>query len=376
MTQRQGDSRILIVDDDQGMLRAVSRVLGRHFTVKTAAQPREALEIARAFEPEVAVVDLRLPEMNGFELMDRLQGDTPGMDVILMTGNVEDPDQNLVRAIDEGAFYFIQKPFDRRVLLTLVGRCIELRRLRRAELRNAARMQRELEEARRFQLSILPPAERDMYGVKLSARYIACTELAGDLYDYAPIDDGRVAVLIADVSGHGASAAMMTGIVKSAFRSAHVHDYQPKSVVERISDSMRSFDPSRFITLFCGLIDPSTTTLTWASAGHPPALLRRPGHPLERLESTGPLISSGFRSIPWEQHTMSLDGATGIFLYTDGVIEARGADACFGRTRLEEIVAAGAPSGPAIIDRILSAVKKFTEGRPADDDMTLVAVEL
>jgi len=376
MTGTPRDARILIVDDDQGMLRAVSRVLERHFTVKTAAHPREAMEIARGFEPEVAVVDLRMPEMDGFELMDRLQGDTPGMDVILMTGNVEDPDQNLVRAIDEGAFYFIQKPFDRRVLLTLVGRCLELRRLRRAELRHAARMQRELEEARRFQLSILPPAERDMYGIKLSARYIACTELAGDLYDYAPIDDGRVAVLIADVSGHGASAAMMTGIVKSAFRSAHVNDYQPQSVVERISDSMRSFDPSRFITLFCGLIDTGAGTLTWSSAGHPPALLRRPGEPPARLESTGPLISSGFRSIPWGQETISLADATGVFLYTDGVIEVQSAEGLFGRARLEALIEQGAPSGPAMIDRVLSAVDTFTGGRPADDDMTLVAVEL
>ena len=143
-------AKILVVEDEEHLAQGLRFNLeAEGHEVEIADDGRRAAELLadpeRAFD--LVILDLMLPEMNGFELMDRLQGDTPGMDVILMTGNVEDPDQNLVRAIDEGAFYFIQKPFDRRVLLTLVGRCIELRRLRRSELRNAARTDADLRVA-------------------------------------------------------------------------------------------------------------------------------------------------------------------------------------------------------------------------------------
>src|SRR5262245_38229028 len=121
--------RILIVDDEPAMLRSVARILEGTYEIVGAASPREALEIAPAFEPDLAIVDIRMPEMDGFELMERLAGIAPGIDVIVMTGSITEADAKLIRAIREGAFYFIQKPFDREVLVTLVARCLELRRL-------------------------------------------------------------------------------------------------------------------------------------------------------------------------------------------------------------------------------------------------------
>ena len=102
--------------------------------------------------------------MNGFEVTRALKAAQPDIDVILMTGNSEEPDDTLIRAIDEGAFYFIQKPFDRRVLLALVNRCLELRELREEREQFLRRVERELEEARQFQLSLLPPAQLELPG--------------------------------------------------------------------------------------------------------------------------------------------------------------------------------------------------------------------
>jgi len=111
-----------------------------------------------------------------------------------MTGNSEEPDETLIRAIDKGAFYFIQKPFDRRVLLTLVNRCLELRELREQREQFLRRVERELEEARQFQLSLLPPTGMELPRLSIAARYLACNELAGDIYDYVEAGDGAVAV--------------------------------------------------------------------------------------------------------------------------------------------------------------------------------------
>ena len=117
-------------------------------------------------------------------------------------------------------------------------------------------MERELEEARQFQISLLPPPHFELAGLSIDARYLACTELAGDIYDYVEAKDGAVALLIADVVGHGTSAAMMTAVVKAAFRASHVDDYEPRAVVERISEGIRDFDASRFVTLCCARVNP------------------------------------------------------------------------------------------------------------------------
>jgi sigma-B regulation protein RsbU (phosphoserine phosphatase) len=163
MTER-ARPHILVVDDDAGTLRAVQRILSKLHRVTCASSGAAALAQIGATHPDVAVIDIRMPEMNGFALTRELRSRAADIDVILMTGDPEEPESTLVRAIDEGAFYFIQKPFDRRVLLTLVARCLELRQLRAAQQRYVQRLEHELNEARRFQLSLLPPEHGELPG--------------------------------------------------------------------------------------------------------------------------------------------------------------------------------------------------------------------
>ena len=97
-------ARILVIDDDPGILRAVSRILGRRHHVVCVGSGEQALDEARRLRPDLAVVDIRLPAMNGFEVTRALKAALPDVDAILMTGNAEEPDETLIRAIDEGAF--------------------------------------------------------------------------------------------------------------------------------------------------------------------------------------------------------------------------------------------------------------------------------
>ncbi len=117
-------------------------------------------------------------------------------------------------------------------------------------------MARELDEARQFQLGMLPAPEYRGRGLSLAARYMASNELAGDIYDYAETGAGGVAILIADVAGHGTSAAMVTAVVKAGFRAAYVDDFEPRWVAERIKEGIREFDPGRFVTLCCVRLGP------------------------------------------------------------------------------------------------------------------------
>jgi serine phosphatase RsbU (regulator of sigma subunit) len=313
--------------------------------------------------------------MNGFELMKQLRSAMPELDVILMTGNAEEPDAHLVQAIDAGAFYFIQKPFDRRVMLALVSRCLELRRLRHEKQQYLNRVEAELEEARRFQLSLLPPLETRFAGVSFAARYVPCRELAGDFYDYTSAEDRVVALIIADVVGHGTSAAMMTSVLKSAFHGARAGTFDPLSVVERVRDGIRTFDASRFITLFCARFEVDSGQLEYVNAGHPPPILRRAIGTAQGLESTAPLISSDLIGLPYQKAAIAIGPGDAILMYTDGVTEAEGAAGWFGQSRVLAAIEATTQQGSRILDDLLDNVTSFADGRPISDDMTLLLAE-
>jgi sigma-B regulation protein RsbU (phosphoserine phosphatase) len=370
--------RILIVDDDPGILRAVSRVLGRGHQVACAASGAEALREANRLRPDLAVVDIRLPDTSGFEVTRALKAVLPDVDVILMTGNAEEPDENLIRAIDEGAFYFIQKPFDRRVLLALATRCLELRRLRSERERYLKRVEAELDEARRFQLSLLPPPRLDLPGLSIAARYLACNELAGDIYDYVATGDGGAALLIADVVGHGTSAAMMTGIVTAAFRASHADRFAPLAVIERVRAGLRHLDPSRFVTLCCARFDPGRRELTYVNAGHPEPIARtgqREREPI-LLETTGPLLSSALNEIPCDQATLTFAPGDSLLFYTDGVTEAHGPHGMYGRDRLVSALMSGDRRGSDLLDAVLAEVSAFSGSETHQDDVTILTMDL
>ncbi len=260
-------SRILVVDDEPGILRAVERVLGDIHHVCGTSSSKDAVALAAEFLPALAIVDIRMPEVDGFELMARLKTRLPQVDVILMTGSVDDLDEKLIRAIKSPAFYFIQKPFDREVLKTLVERCLELQWRREAHRLHLQRLEDELSQARAFQQSLLPPREATFNGLSVCSQYLPCSGIGGDLYDYAAADAGQTALLVADVSGHGLVAAMMTSVVKSAFHAARVDGYDPLTVVHRVWGALAAFGPEKFVTLFAALIAPEDSRLRYVECG-------------------------------------------------------------------------------------------------------------
>jgi sigma-B regulation protein RsbU (phosphoserine phosphatase) len=364
--------RILVVDDEPGMLRSVERVLGQNYHVAGTRVPTEAVELVDTFGPDLAILDVRMPGMDGFELMGRLKASRPNLDIILMTGSVHELDAHLIRAIRQKAFYFLQKPFDRELLQTLVERCLEMRRLGKENTRHLRRLEEQLAEARAFQQSMLPQEQACLGGAAVSARYLPCYELGGDFFDYASGGRDTSTLLVADVSGHGATAAMLTGIVKSAFHSASPEGYEPRSVVERVSAGIRTFGHERFVTLICARLSVSNLVLEYVNAGHPPGILWGKHPALTFLEATGPLISPAFPSFSWVQKTLRLEEDHHLLLYTDGVEEVGGETGFFGLERIVEGVAKNPDGGITLLDEILRSVREFSGGRRLQDDLTLI----
>ena len=368
-------ARILVVDDEPGMLRAVDRVLSKDHHVVGTRLSREALSIAGDFHPELAIVDIRMPDLDGFELMAQLKARFPGIDVILMTGSVDDLDDKLVRAIRSPAFYFIQKPFDREVLRTLVDRCLELRWRREEHRLNLNRLETEMAEARAFQQSLLPDRETVVNGVAVCCRYTPSSALGGDLYDYAA-STGRTALLIADVSGHGVSAAMLTGIVKSAFHASHVDGFEPAAVVQRVSMGLAAFSPDRFVTMVAALISPEERQLRYVNAGHPPVALWGRTREPRWLHSTGPLVSPALMESTWESPVVPIHEGDHLLLYTDGISDALADDNGKSEKGFTRIIDRASEGGAPLLDTILADVHRRLAGRPQPDDLTLLTASV
>jgi phosphoserine phosphatase RsbU/P len=369
-------ARILVVDDEPGMLRAVERVLsGDHHVIGTR-RSRDALSLADEFHPELAIVDIRMPDLDGFELMAQLKGRFPALDVILMTGSVDDLDEKLVRAIRSPAFYFIQKPFDREVLRTLVERCIELRWRREDHRQNLKRLETEMAEARAFQQSLLPERERIVNRVSVCCRYTPCSAMGGDLYDYASAPAGQTALLIADVSGHGVSAAMLTGIVKSAFHASHVDGFDPVAVVQRVSMGLAAFSPDRFVTLVAALISPEGRHLRYVNAGHPPIILWGPTRESLWLGSTGPLVSPVLMASTWDAPVVPMNKGDHLLLYTDGVWESLADEDGRAEERFTRVIDRVPEGGAALLDTILAEVDHELAGQLHPDDVTLLTASM
>jgi phosphoserine phosphatase RsbU/P len=374
--------RILVVDDEPGMLRAVERVLSPHYELRTARLPSQALEAAATESFALALLDIRMPEMDGFELMARLGALQPGIDVILMTGSTDERDARLVRAIREKAFFFLTKPFDREVLLTLVERCLELHRLDGLNRANVLRLERELRAARAFQQTLLPARASARGDIEIALHYEPLGELCGDFCDYVLGDDGSAATLLTDVSGHGAQAAMLTGMIKQVFHATGSDRFPPGQVLDRISGAIRLFPDDLYLSVVCVRVRPESNSVEYVNAGHPPGLLLRGADTLVRLESSVPPVHSAFNEWKSAPRTEAMAAGDLLLLYTDGLTEARNPDGdVFGDERLERAarrIAARARDGKAHAPELLAPLREelsaFMNGRGIEDDLTVVLV--
>jgi phosphoserine phosphatase RsbU/P len=373
--------RILVVDDEPGMLRTIERILSARYDVRAVRLPRAALDAANVGGFDVAILDVRMPEMDGFALMARLGEMQPDLDVIMMTGSTDERDARLIRAIREKAFFFLTKPFDREVLLTLVQRCLEARRLSRENRAHLSRLESELRAAQVFQQSLLPDRTASLNGFEVSFLYEPCDELGGDFCDYVLRDGVPGAILVSDVSGHGASSAMITGMVKQAFHAAAQDDFAPIAVLERIAAASRLFPDGKYVTATAVRFRPASTLLEYASAGHPPALLLGCGGSVTPLEPSAPMIHPALPHWHCEQRVARMERGDQLLLYTDGLTEAQNGDGDdFGFERLVALApqlagrTTAVEAGTDLLAALRQELARFAGGRPLDDDMTLAVV--
>lgn len=246
-----------------------------------------------------------------------------------------------------------------------------------------ARMAKELEIARQVQMRLLPEKSPDIANVDIEGVCIPANEVGGDYYDFIPIDDSRLAIVIGDVSGKGVPAAIYMTLTKGIIQTQAENKHTPEEVLTRVNRSLYSMmDHKSFVTLYYAVIDVEGRRLDYCRAGHNPMLLfRERDNEVISLKPRGIAlgIEKGilFNSIITEGH-IELKRGDLLAFYTDGFSEAMNKeDAEYGEERLSEILRDNKDLPlKKLIDVVLRDVRSFTRGAPQHDDMTMVLVRM
>lgn len=241
------------------------------------------------------------------------------------------------------------------------------------------KMEEEMAMARRIQARLLPGVIPSLQGVDIHAVNISSKQVSGDYYDLIERQDGRLALVIADVSGKGMPASILASNLQAALRAQCDTCDSPCLILERINRQIHaSTDPQHFATLFLAMLDPTTRRLVYSSGGHNAPVLVRSDGTCELLEKGG-LPLGAFDFGHYEEGEVFLQEGDLLFLYTDGLTETKGPDGDedFGEARLNDLLRERFDDEVVdLIANVNTSLQAFRGRREIDDDITMIALKI
>jgi len=398
---------ILVVDDAPANLRLLSGMLkSRGYKVRPVPSGKAALRAASTEAPDLILLDINMPEMNGYEVCQRLKEDESlrAIPVIFISALSETMDK--VKAFGAGGVDYVTKPFQFEEVNARVETHLRIHRLERSlsrtneELESAnhrieaanVQMKADLVEAARVQQALLPPERYESDTVELAWAYRPCDELGGDSLGYHVLDDRHISLYVLDVTGHGVKAALRSVAATHAL-SPHL---DRSSIVARatvwseeewavspnatITELNRRFPfeeaTNQFMTAVYGLLDTETGEFRYVAAGHPGPILVQPDGSLSVHDAPCPAVGV-LEDATYEESTVQVRPGERLVIYSDGLVEEKNeAGDLFGIDRLRSAVQEAA-SRP-IKEMVESLVQQVIAWRGTDhlsDDLTILAVE-
>jgi phosphoserine phosphatase RsbU/P len=246
-----------------------------------------------------------------------------------------------------------------------------------ANERRLLAVESELEIAHNIQIAILPRGVPSTRNLRMSATYRPMTAVAGDFYEFVPVDDARVGILVADAAGHGVPAALIASMIKVAMQAVASGAHDPGAVLMGLNRVLSGQTPSQLISAAYLWLDTESGTARYSAAGHPP-LLRWTQGQLDRIESNGFLLGM-VQECAYPVATMAIHSGERFLLYTDGVIDVENARGeFFGDSKLEDVVRDNQSRSPSqLSEELLSQIDEWrSRSTPQQDDITLVVIDV
>jgi len=383
------DAALLVVDDNEDNRYTLAQRLKRqgYGNLSMAANGREALEAMHERRFDLVLLDVMMPELNGYEVLEQMRADPVLRDIPVIMISAVDQLESVVRCIELGAEDYLAKPFNPTLLRARVGASLEKKRLRDQVDASLARLEHELDAARTLQMSMLPrvfPDWSEARPVQLHAYMEPAREVGGDLYDFFFAPPNVLCFVVADVSGKGAHAAIHMARTRSLVRMAvelhrrlGVERAEAHSIVEAVNQELcQDNSECMFATVVAGFLDVSSGVLECVNAGHPAPWLLRADREPERM-SAAPQLPLGVKAgTRYSAHTFRLEPGDSLFVCTDGVAEAMNeANEFYSEHRLESALNSLRGAAPADMLRLVREdVARFTGDAPVADDLTMLAV--
>ena len=396
------NARILVVDDKEDNIRLMEGVLrvAGYTSVESTTNPREVCELYRRNRYSLILLDLQMPLMDGFQVMEGLKG-IEGDGYLPVVAITAQPVFKL-RALEAGARDFIGKPFDMAELRARVHNVLEVRLLQLETKRYSRALEetvceletsretvrlKTLEEQRRreaesalaqeTQESLLPRTLPQFENFCIRAYNSPTRYVGGDFYDFQQLQSDAWAGVVADVSGKGMPAALLSSMVLGALSMELRSGTPAPEILNRLNRLLcEKSPPGHYVTLFLFVLSPGGRG-EFISAGHNASWLYRAATgKLERLVSRQYFIGM-FDFASYSASPLELGDGDILVVYSDGLTDAQNArEEMFGEARLLEVIRSAAGGGSCALERaLLSAVEEFTQGMPQTDDITLVIVE-
>ncbi|MBM3224525.1 MAG: fused response regulator/phosphatase [Candidatus Tectomicrobia bacterium] len=388
---------ILIVDDvrlNRRMLMAMLRHEGYVFL--EAANGQEAVDLALSHLPDLIILDIVMPVLDGYAACNLVKQHELGKDIPIIFLTSLDDQSTKVKCLNTGAVDYITKPFHKDEVLSRVKNQLRLQHITKAlittnqALREKQRsLDEDLQAAAHIQQSLIlkqPPLLRQL---QVAWRHLPCERISGDIFNIYQLDEDHCALFMLDVCGHGISAAMVTVSVSQSLapqtgyllkqRRQPPQHYMITSPVEVLTQLDTEYPLERFgrhFTLVYLVLNCRTGQLRYSSAAHPPPLLLRRDGEVIPLTAGGPVIGLG-DLVPFEEGEVWLVPGERRFLYTDGIIELMNPqEEMFGEPRLTAVLRAsqGAPVH-TVCDQLIEALFAYGAGTPPQDDMSVLALE-
>lgn len=374
--------QILIVDDDANSRALLARMLSvAGYSCRKTNNAHDGLKLIHEEQPSVLLLDFKMPGMDGIEALRQLRGDNDPaiaqIPVIMLTAHGESE----VTCLEAGADDFVIKPIKIEVLRARIEAQLRLHSLRvqlqqqNKDLEEWRRThERDLAAARATQQSLIPQKPLQLDGWEIATCYRPVIEVGGDIYGWLPTKNAHWLFWIADATGHGASAALVTTLAKFLFHYGQEQHDGPGLIMEAVNNDLRgTFGGRSFMSAMCVALDPQSGRASVVGAGHPPLLVTRFGRGTEAIASSAPPLGLLDKS-EFVETVLELNPGDAFTLYTDGLFRA-GAN---GRTQISPTQLAGminpfAASANSLLELMLkAATPDLTDSAP--DDLAAVVV--
>jgi phosphoserine phosphatase RsbU/P len=372
-------STVLVVDDSPVNIQVLVRTLdGTGHRILVATNGRSAVEIANRIHPDLILLDVMMPEMDGFEVCRTLKTNPATRDIVIIFLSALGEVADKVAGLELGAVDYITKPIQSEEVLARCSNHLAVQRLEREIRKSRDELDQELANAAEMQRLILPSPLPQFDGWSFAAHYETSRHVGGDYYDVVRLPDDQIGILIADVSGHGASSAIVMAMIRAVFHTLPQPPVDPPRVLRFINDHFKYLRGSSMLaTILYAVVDTRSLRLRMSRAGHFPPLRLQNGNVEEVWgEGTLPLLLMDLPPIPCEEH--GLNPGDQLLFYTDGVTECEDpSGTMYEVDRLKEAFRAGGTLPPEDLVLSLAAdVTRFGGGCDLSDDRTLLLMSI